>query len=69
MRGITAKQKRELVMSECKRLGVSIEQQGKAYRLRSNLVDILVTDLSWVLPLDLKPWPTRSLEKVVVTDE
>jgi hypothetical protein len=55
---MTSKQRadmnREVVRAECAVLGIDIEPRGKAIHLRSQHVDLMVADLSWVSLNDLK---------------
>lgn len=48
--------KRRLVMDEIQRRGLSIIQQGKAWRIYGMNVDILTCDLAHLDPDSLKPF-------------
>lgn len=45
--------KRKMIVEECRRRGIKIEQHGKATRLRGQGVDVIVVDLAWVSIADL----------------
>jgi len=53
MSGLTWINKRKMIVAECRRRGIKIEQFGKAVRLLGHGVDVIVADLSWVNVADL----------------
>ena len=46
---------RAIVLAECQRRGITIQQQGKAWVLRGPGVDLLVADLASVTLDNLEP--------------
>lgn len=54
--------KRKQVRIDCAQRGISIQRQGKAYRLIGKNIDLLVADLTWIVHHDFRqtdPWQDR----------